>query len=160
MTTIYGEGYVADTMPGGDDPVVGHKTFHDGAGFRHEPLRQSEAEALLAAADAAKAKRAADMPTEQDAARALWSAYQRLKELGWRDTCYGPTGVTVQLIEPGSSGIHQGLRHDPWPEKTWWIDGDSPSNPCLFKPLDTSGVSVVDAETFSQKPPMEGKATP
>lgn len=118
------------------NPIVGHKTFAtpDG-GFRHEPLRLDEAEALLAAAEAAKAKRAADMPTEEDAARAMWSAWQRLKELGWRETCYGPTGVTVRLIEPGSSGIHQGQRWKAWPEKTWWIDGDSPSNPCLFKPL-------------------------
>jgi hypothetical protein len=119
------------------DPVVGHKTFYtpDG-GHRHEPLRKSEADALLAAADAAKAKRAADMPTEEDAARAMCSAYQRLRELGWRETCYGPTGVTVRLIEAGSSGIHQGHRSEPWPEKTWWIEspGDLwPSMPVLFK---------------------------
>jgi hypothetical protein len=57
------------------------------------------------------------------------------KELGWRETCYGPTNQTVRLIESGSSGIHQGIRWNEWPEKTWWIDGDSPSNPCLFKPL-------------------------
>lgn len=121
-----------------DDPVVGHKTFAsaDGLTFRHEPLRESEATALLAAADAAKAKRAADMPTEEDAARAMHQAYLRLKELGWRETMYGPTNVQVRLIEPGSSGIHQGSRWGPWPEKTWWVDGDWPSNPCLFKPLE------------------------
>lgn len=96
------------------DPIAGHK------------------------ADAAQAKRAADMPTEQDAARALWSAYQRLRELGWRETCYGPTGKTVRLIEPGSSGIHTGHRSEPWPAKTWWIEdgGDSwPSTPCLYSDL-------------------------
>lgn len=124
------------TLP--TDPVVGHKTFHDENGTRHEPLRESEAAAILAASDAAKAKRATDMPTEVDAARAMWSAYQRLRELGWRETCYGPTNKTVRLIEPGSSGIHQGSRHNEWPEKTWWIEdiGDLwPSNPCLFKEL-------------------------
>jgi hypothetical protein len=129
--------------------VVGHKTFIDPDGqYRHEPLHRNEAEAMLAAADAAKAKRAADMPTEEDATRALWSAYQRLKELGWRETCYGPTNKTVRVIEPGSSGIHQGSRHEPWPEKTWWLEdhGDLwPSNPCLFKPLGDDAVerSVV-----------------
>ena len=118
------------------DPIVGHKTFDNGqGGFRHEPLRQSEAKALLAACDAEKAKRAADMPTEQDAVRAMWAAYQRLRELGWRETCYGPTNETVRLIEAGSSGIHEGSRWEPWPEKTWWIDGDYPSMPILFKPL-------------------------
>lgn len=122
-----------------EDPIVGHKTFSDGVGgHRHEPLRRSEADAIIAAADAAQAKRAADMPTEEDAARALWDAWYRLKELGWRETCYGPTNETVRLIEPGSSGIHKGYRSEPWPEKTWWIEDDSdlwPSTPCLFKPI-------------------------
>jgi len=126
------------------DPIVGHKTFADGLhGYRHEPLRQSEAEAIIAASDMAKEKRASDMPTEEDAAAAMWSAYQRLKELGWRETCYGPTNEVVRLIEPGSSGIHEGSRWKPWPEKTWWIDGDWPSNPCLFKPK--SAASIAEA---------------
>jgi len=127
-----------------DDPIVGHKTLRDERGLtRHEPLRKSVANALLAAAEAAQAKRASDMPTEQDAARALWSAYQRLKELGWRETCYGPTNTSVRLIEPGSSGIHTGHRSEPWPEKTWWIEDGGDlwlSNPCLFRETDaTSG---------------------
>ena len=64
------------------DEIVGHKTFSDGhGGFRHEPLTRAEADALRAAADAAEAKRATDMPTEQDAVNALWSAQQRLREL-------------------------------------------------------------------------------
>lgn len=125
------------------DPILGHKTFADGLfGFRHEPLRKSEAEVIIAASDAAKEKRAADMPTEEDAAAAMWSAYQRLKELGWRETCYGPTNEVVRLIEPGSSGIHEGSRLEPWPEKTWWIDGDWPSNPCLFKPVTRAAAEI------------------
>lgn len=122
-----------------DDPIVGHKTFYDQAGgHRHEPLRESEAASILKASDDAKAKRAADMPTEDAAVHALWSAYQRLRELGWRETCYAPTQQTVRLIEAGSSGIHLGSRHEPWPEKTWWIEDSSdlwPSTPILFKPL-------------------------
>lgn len=124
---------------GSSDPIVGHKTFSDGTGgYRHEPLRRSEADAVIAAAEAAQAKRAADMPTEEDAARAMWSAWQRLRELGWRETMYGPTNERVRTISPGSSGIHIGSRHDPWPEKTWWIEdgGDLwPGNPALFKPI-------------------------
>jgi hypothetical protein len=123
----------------GDDPIVGHKTFSTSTGgFRHELLRKSEADLLLAAADASKAKRKVDMPTEEDAVRAMWSAYQRLKELGWRETCYAPTNVRVRLVEPGSSGIHVGSRHEPWPEKTWWLEDSSdlwPSCPYLYKEL-------------------------
>jgi hypothetical protein len=121
------------------DPIVGHKTFNDGAGgHRHEPLRRSEADAILASVEAAKAKRAADMPTEEDAVRAMWDAWYRLKELGWRETMYAPTNESVRLIEAGSAGIHRGSRHDPWPEKTWWIESSDdlwPSTPCLWKPL-------------------------
>lgn len=116
------------------DPIVGHKTFrNDDDTFRHEPLRQSEAEAM-ADIERDKQRRAELMPTEQDAARMMWEAWYRLKELGWRETCYGPTNEEVLLIEPGSSGIHCGSRWEPWPEKTWWIDGNFPSTPCLFRP--------------------------
>lgn len=125
-----------------DDPIVGHKTMHgDDGTTRHEPLRASEAKALMDSVEAAKQRRAELMPTEFDAAQMMWQAWYRLKELGWRETCYGPTGEVVKLIEPGSSGIHEGCRHDPWPSKTWWIQdmGDSwPSNPCLFKLKDAA----------------------
>lgn len=93
---------------------------------------------LLAASEAAKAARAAAMPTEESAARAMREAFQRLRELGWRETMSGPTGRRVRLIECGSSGIHVGSRHDPWPEKTWWIDDEHdlwPSQPVLWKAL-------------------------
>lgn len=119
------------------DPIVGHKTYRNDDGTcRHEPLRASEADAIWKSIEAEKAKCAADMPTEEDAARVMWSAYQRLKELGWRETRYGPTNQNVRLIEPGSSGIHTGSRWQEWPEKTWWIDNDWPSTPCLFKPIE------------------------
>lgn len=121
------------------DEIVGHKTFSTGdplRPFRHEPLTREEADAILAAVDAAKEKRAADMPTEQDAANALWSAYQRLHELGWREARYAPTGTPLSLVEPGSSGIHTGQADGEWPHKSFWIaDGGDlwPSRPCLFK---------------------------
>jgi len=127
------------------NPIVGHKTFREKDGtHRHEPLHQIEADEIMARIDANDKKRAELMPTEQDAARMMCDAYHRLKELGWRETCYGPTNQTVQLIEPGSSGIHQGQRWNEWPEKTWWIDNDSPSTPCLFKPLDKGAANGKD----------------
>ena len=122
------------------DPIVGHKTFRndDGLTFRHEPLRESEATAIMACVEAQAKRRVELMPTEKDAVRMLTQAVERLKELGWRETMYGPTNVEVQLIEAGSSGIHKGSRWNEWPEKTWWIDGDCPSNPILFKPIDAA----------------------
>ena len=121
------------------DPVVGWKTIRaeDGS-TRREPLHKTEADSLMREIGEAKQRRAALMPTEADAARMMKSAWDRLKELGWQETCYGPTNTLVRLIEPGSRGIHEGIRYNDWPEKTWWIDGDMPSNPCLFKPKDAT----------------------
>lgn len=121
-----------------EDPIVGHKTLSTPeGGFRHEPLRKSEADALMQSIDEAKRRRAEMMPTDRDAAKAMFEAWYRLKELGWRETMYGPTGEVVRVVEPGSSGIHEAVRHDPWPEKTWWSSDAEmwPMNPCLFKPL-------------------------
>jgi len=119
------------------DEIVGHKTFSTGDPmhpFRHEPLRQSEADAMWAAVEAARTKRAEDMPTDQDAVNVLGQARERLRELGWREECYAPDGIEAQIIELGSSGIHQGRKDG----TCWWIAeaGDLwPSHPILFKPL-------------------------
>lgn len=135
------DGAVAATPPpvAGDGSIVGHKTFSNGDGtFRHEPLRQNEADKIMRRIEQADQRRIELMPTEQDAVRMMSTAFHRLKELGWKETMYGPTNQVVQLIENGSSGIHKGSRWNEWPENTWWIDGDSPSNPCLFKPIEAT----------------------
>ncbi len=127
------------------DDIVGHKTFSTGeicpeTGFpasRHEPLTRREADALWDAAMAAKAKRAADMPDEQAALRAMCEAFQRLKELGWSEAMYCPKdGSGFKAIEPGSSGIHDCHYQGEWASGSWWVEdaGDMwPSHPCLFK---------------------------
>jgi len=123
-----------------DDPVVGHKTYRDANGTRHEPLRESEAKAIMARVEAATAKRKVDMPTEQDAIRALWSAHQRLKELGWRDGRYMPTtGERFATVQVGSTGIHActAERRDMFGTNYTTHDGDlwlSSSPPTLFRP--------------------------
>ena len=124
--------------------IVGHKTFSDGhGGFRHEPLTREEADEIWKRVEEAKAKRAADMPTEEDAARAMCEAHHRLKELGWREFCYAPVDRPLRLIEPGSSGIHEGTANGEWPRLSFCIfhEGDQwPSHPCLFKePLPAAG---------------------
>lgn len=132
-----------------DDEIVGHKTFREGMmGFRHEPLTRKEADALWEASETAKARRAADMPTEQDAVSAMWQAWYRLKELGWKEATYAhdlkQEGLESLLIESGSSGIHRGYYHRTNGNDVWWIgpEGD-PSHPCLVKPVpsDSKGAS-------------------
>ena len=61
------------------DKIVGHKTYRDGNGFRHEALCAAEASEIMAHVEAQRAKRASDMPTEEDAARALFQAWYGLK---------------------------------------------------------------------------------
>jgi len=128
------------------NPIVGHKTFHTPHGTRHEPLRQDEAESILARLQESKAKRAADMPTEQDAIRAMFNARERLKELGWSEGQYMPTtGERFAGVQNGSTGIHaMTATRDEGPfgaltARTIWTtyDGDIwPSNvpPVLYRP--------------------------
>lgn len=106
-------------------------------GFRHEPLRSSEAEALMASVRAADARRSELMPDEQSAIRMMLQAYLRLKELGWNDAVYCPKdGSEFDVIEAGSTGIHRCIYEGEWPNGRWWIldEGDiSPSRPVLYR---------------------------
>lgn len=133
------------------EDIVGHKTFSTGrmgpSGFpelQHEPLTRAEADELLQRSDHAKAQRAAAMPTESDAIVAMWSAWQRLKELGWRDAIYCPKdGTPFQAIEAGSAGIHECSYLGKWPTGSWLChaDGDLwPSRPILYRCNETVGV--------------------
>lgn len=101
---------------------------------------REQLDALIERADAADAARAAMMPTERDALLVLNEAVRRLKELGWREAIYAPRdGRALQLIEPGSTGIHTGYcRERPasgLPMKWFWIwdDDEWPSNPILYR---------------------------
>ena len=120
------------------DKIVGHKTFSDGhGGFRHKPLYASEAASLIAACDAAEAARKAAMPDEKSAIKALFEAWQRLKELGWNDAIYCPKdGREFDAIEAGSTGIHRCHYEGAWPDGHWWVyeEGDMyPSRPILYR---------------------------
>lgn len=112
----------------------GHMTMADG---RHVALTSEEAEALWKSAEDARAKRAADMPTEQDALRVLTDAVHRLKELGWSDAIYCPKdGTLFDAIEAGSSGIHDCYYEGKWPDGSWWMPDEQdtwPSRPILYR---------------------------
>lgn len=119
------------------EEIVGHKTFHDENGYRHEPLTSSEANEILASIEAATARRQELMPDEQAAIAMFFEAWLRLKELGWRDAVYCPKdGSWFDAIEPGSTGVHTCHYSGEWPKGSWWVSdhGDLyPSRPALFR---------------------------
>lgn len=112
----------------------GHMTMADGS---HVPLSKEDAEQLWKASEARQAEIAARWPDEQSCLIALTEAFHRLKDFGWREAIYCPKdGTSFQVIEAGSSGIHQAHYEGSWPKGTWWIEdgGDMwPSRPILFK---------------------------
>ena len=90
-------------------------------------------DALIASIEAGRKHRADMMPTEQDAIAVMFKAWERLKELGWREAAYAPRdGRTLEFIEAGSTGVHVGHRDEKY---TWLHDaGDLwPSHPILFR---------------------------
>jgi len=115
--------------------IVGHKTFADGEGFRHEPLTRSEANVLLAAVNKAKRERAKRMPDEKAAVVALFDAWLRLHELGWNDGIYCPKdGSHFQAITLGSTGIFDCVCEGEWPDCTWTIFDDRDAYPSSQAP--------------------------
>lgn len=122
------------------EKIVGHKTFSNGDGtYRHEPITESEADAIIKKIDESKARRAEAMPTAEDAARAMFEAWYRLKELGFRDPRYAPADDRQKkCVQLGSSGIHEvRCTTNPAGGKWWWHDseGDTwPYDPALYLP--------------------------
>ena len=92
---------------------------------------------LLKAAKAQADRRAAEMPTEQDAIDRMFQCYQRLKELGWNDAIYCPKDGTVfDVIEAGSTGIFPCHYQGEWPKGSWWTHANEdlwPSRPTVFR---------------------------
>lgn len=126
-----------DEAGGQVERVVGHKTFHDEHGFRHEPLLENEAKEIMARIEADDARRREIMPDEQAAIRMFFESWLRLKELGWREAVYCPKdGTWFDAIEPGSTGVHNCHYSGEWPKGRWLIaeHGDLyPSRPALFR---------------------------
>lgn len=78
------------------------------------------------------------IPTDDERAALLdlFRAWQRLKELGWKEAMYAKHGSQdLTLIEVGSTGIHPGFRDADG--SFWRFDGETyPSNPILYRETD------------------------
>jgi len=100
-------------------------------------ISDEDADRLMAEIDAAKQARADEMPNDAEALKVMLRAWQRLKELGWREAVYCPKdGSSFDVIEAGSTGIHRCHYEGEWPTGSWWIEeaGDLwPSRPILFR---------------------------
>lgn len=100
-------------------------------------ISQEQFDELLAASDRDKQARADEMPTEQDALKVLFRAYERLKELGWNDALYSPKdGSSFDSISVGSTGIHRCHYEGAWPDGRYWVEdgGDLwPAEPVLYR---------------------------
>lgn len=139
-----------------DDKIVGHKTIaNEDGSLRHEPLRSAEARAFWAASEQAKEARLRAMPAEQDAINAMFEAWVRLKELGWREAQYCPKdGSSFDVIEAGSTGTFRGHYAGDWPQGTWWLEDMHdlwPSRPILFR-------LAPDAEASRKRKMAEARA--
>ncbi len=99
----------------------------------------SEFEEIVAADEAAKRRRVADMPSDDDALRIMFTAWQRFKDLGWKDIIYCPKdGTRFLSISAGSTGKHVTWYDGKWPNGSWWVadGGDTwPAHPIMWKSI-------------------------
>ena len=102
-------------------------------------MTEDQVRDILRAADNEKAARAADMPDDDAAMRAMHRAYQRLRDLGWAEAIYSPKDGTVfEALEAGC--VVPGRCHymGEWPSGGWWMHSDNdlwPSRPILWRKL-------------------------
>lgn len=129
------------------DDIAGFKTIDTGeicpeTGFpklRHEPLTRAEADSLWKSVEENDRLRKERMPDEKAAINALFDAWRRLKDFGWREPSYCPKdGTHFHIIELGSTGIFEGAYRGAWPDGSWdsWDEHDmycSSIAPAMFK---------------------------
>lgn len=115
---------------------------------------QEQFDALMASIEKDRQWSADQMPDEKSALMVMHKAFERLRELGWREAIYCPKdGSEFDVIEPGSTGIHRCIYEGEWPSGRWWIveDGDmSPSRPILFKARSATASSSTDSGDASK----------
>ncbi len=74
---------------------------------------------------------------EQTAIGTMFRGYQALMLMGWQEIQYCPKdGSMFEVIEAGSTGVHDCHYQGEWPDGHWWVhsNGDLwPSRPILFR---------------------------
>ncbi len=117
-----------------DGQYHGHMTMSDGT---HVALSADEAKALWEEVERRNKELATRLPDEKSALAAMFEAFCRLKQLGWREAIYCPKdGTPFQAIEAGSTGIFDCSYVGAWPDGSWWVsDGGDlwPASPILFR---------------------------
>jgi len=87
----------------------------------------------------AEKERAELMPDETTALKVMFSAYQRLEELGFKNAIYCPKDGTVfEAIEAGSTAIGRCMYNGKWPTGHYWMLEARelwPSRPILFRSI-------------------------
>lgn len=95
------------------------------------------AEELFKRIDEREKEREKKMPDERAALEQMFEAYQRMKDLGWKEAIYCPKdGTYFDAIEAGSTGIFKCRYHGEWPNGSWFAEdgGDLwPARPILFR---------------------------
>lgn len=93
--------------------------------------------ALLAEIERHKAVLARAMPDEHACLKVMFAAWERLRELGWREIMYCPKDGTIfDSISAGSTGIHDCHYEGKWPNGRWWVfDGGDlwPASPIMWR---------------------------
>lgn len=114
---------------------------------------QDFAAILSAVADAEKAQRATEMPTEADALWHLIQATHRLEELGWKSPASAPadTDEDLLIIEAFSSGRHKVTKIETEPGEFSWYHWDGEETwdtfPLFWRPL-TEAEKASGLHTF------------
>lgn len=98
---------------------------------------QEQADAIFKCLERDERQRIEDMPDDAKAIHELNRAYKRLCEMGWQNAIYCPKDGTVfEVIEAGSTGVHDCIYEGEWPKGSWWVLEDAdmcPSRPILFR---------------------------
>jgi len=112
---------------------------------RMEKPIEISSEKLWEQIEQSRRDRAEKLPDERACLNAMFEAYQRLQELGWKEAIYCPKdGSVFHSIEAGSTGIHDCHYEGEWPKGWWWVHEANdlwPSRPILFKPKEKNHAS-------------------
>lgn len=110
----------------------GHMTMRDGS---HVPLTAEQAKELWESGEKSRAERAARLPDDASAIKAMCEAYGRLKELGWNDIMYCPKdGTRFEVTENGSTGIFDCVYEGKWPDGHWMTFDETDCYPSSIAP--------------------------